>query len=81
MRDTVTCLGEGDLPCGLRVKWPSARELSEAMRLACRIYRDDPGLFSSLQRNAMGRNVDWAQSALQYSSMYDKMINFRESGR
>jgi starch synthase len=81
LRDTVTCLGEGDAPHGIRVKRPAAADLRRALNEACDIYLKDSGLFSTLQENAMGKNVDWAQSALQYYGMYNKMINFEESGR
>jgi starch synthase len=81
LRDTVTCLGEGDAPQGIRVKWPSGRELSHALQESCTLYMNDPGFFSTLRKNAMNRNVDWAQSALQYYGMYKKMINLGERER
>jgi starch synthase len=81
LRDTVTCLGEGDAPEGIRVMWPSAGKLLHAMEEACAIYGQDPGLFAALRKNAMARDVGWAQSALQYYGMYNKLINFRESAR
>lgn len=81
LRDTVTCLGEGDTPQGVRVKLPAPVQLLRAVDEACALYREDPAAFRRLQKNAMDKNVDWTQSALQYYDMYSKMLNSRESER
>ncbi|HQG31681.1 MAG TPA: glycogen synthase GlgA [Deltaproteobacteria bacterium] len=81
LKDTVVALGECEHPYGLRVSRPTTRDLLAAVGEACSIYTDRPELFSSLRDNAMKRNVDWTQSAIQYRTMYDEMINFRESKR
>ncbi len=81
LRDTVTALGEGDLANGLRVFQPTEGDLLNAVQEACTIYKDKPELFAVLRKNAMGENVDWTQSALQYYSMYNKMKDFRERAR
>lgn len=81
LRDTVTALGEGDRPFGLRISLPTARDLLAAVSEACSIYEGQSELFSTLRDNAMQKNVDWTQSAVQYRSMYSEMINFRERKR
>lgn len=81
LKDTVTCIGEGDLPNGLRVNKPTEGALVNTVKEACRIFIDQPELFSAIRKNAMEKNVDWTQSALQYYSMYTKMKNLRERTR
>jgi starch synthase len=81
LKDTVTALGEGDRPYGLRMNQPKVKDLLAVIGEACSIYTSQPELFSTLRDNAMQKNVDWTQSAIQYRSMYTEMINLRESKR
>lgn len=81
LKDTVTALGEGDHPYGLRVNQPTTKDLITAAGQACSIYTDQQAQFSTLRNNAMNQNVDWTQSAIQYRTMYAETINFRESKR
>lgn len=81
LKDTVIAIGEGERPYGLRVKQPTAKDLLAAVEEAYSIYTHQPDLFSTLRDNAMKQNVDWRQSAIRYLSMYDEMLNFRESKR
>ena len=81
LKDTVTALGEGNKPSGLRVKKPTIPDLFEALSLACTLYCEQEGLFSTIRRNAMQKDVSWERSAIQYYSLYAKTINFRERRR
>ncbi|HON39171.1 MAG: glycogen synthase GlgA [Pseudomonadota bacterium] len=81
LKDTVTALGEGDNPTGIRVKSPTATDLLAAVRRACDLYQDPKGLFFAIRENAMQKDVSWRHSAIQYYKLYTKMINFRERRR
>ena len=81
LRDTVTALGEGDSPAGIRVKSPTPADLLAAVRQACDLYRDPKGLLCTTRENAMRKDVSWRHSAIQYYKLYTKMINFRERWR
>jgi starch synthase len=81
LKDTVTALGEGENPTGLRVERPTPSDLLDAVRRACMLFHEQKALFSVIRRNAMQKDVGWRSSAIQYYSLYTKMINFRERKR
>ncbi len=81
LKDTVTALGEGDNPTGVRVKRPTVADLLAAVRRACDLYQDPKGSLSATRGNAMRKDVSWRHSAIQYYNLYAKMINFRERRR
>ncbi len=77
LKDTVLALNESDRPFGLRVAVPDAQTLLETMSQACRIHRDDPGLFNAMISNAMDQDVSWTNPAREYSSIYSNLINLK----
>jgi starch synthase len=81
LRDTVTALGEGETPTGLRVRQPSAEGLLEAVTRACTLFEKDRALFNAMIRNAMGQDVSWTNPARQYSRIYRNLKNFKERSR
>jgi starch synthase len=81
LRDTVTALGEGDSPTGVRVKNPTAADLLDAVRQAYSLYQGPKGRLVATRGNAMRKDVSWRHSAIQYYNLYAKMINFRERRR
>jgi starch synthase len=81
LRDTVTALGEGVKPNGLRVANPSTSALFDTVSQACRIFAEDTGLLNAMIRNAMEKDVGWANPAQQYSLIYHNLKNFKERSR
>ncbi|MEN6472642.1 MAG: glycogen synthase GlgA [Syntrophaceae bacterium] len=81
LADTVTALGEGKKPVGLRVKGIDSYALSETVKESIRIFREDQGLFLRLRKNGMERDVSWSLPARRYLEMYSKQKDFKESAR
>lgn len=81
LRDTVTALGEGDKPNGLRVTYPSTEALLVAVSQACRIFKDERDLLNAMISNAMEQDVSWAIPARQYSLIYRNLNIFKERSR
>jgi len=81
LRDTVTALGEGVKPNGLRVANPSTSALFDTVSQACRILAEDTGLLHAMIRNAMEKDVSWANPASQYSLIYHNLKHFKERSR
>jgi starch synthase len=78
LRDTVTALGEGDKPNGLRMACPSTEALLHAISQACKIFSDEQGLMNAMISNAMEQDVSWAKPAGQYSRIYRNLKIFKE---
>jgi len=81
LADTVTALGEGERPTGLRVKAIDSYALSAALKESMRIFREDQGLFLTLRKNGMAQDVSWSIPARRYLEMYRKQKDFKESAR
>jgi starch synthase len=81
LRDTVTALGEGDKPNGLRVTCPSTEAVLDAVSQACRIFKDERDLLNTMISNAMEQDVSWAIPARQYSLIYRNLNIFKERSR
>ncbi|HQP31815.1 MAG TPA: hypothetical protein PLB81_10850, partial [Deltaproteobacteria bacterium] len=81
LADTVTALGEGNRPVGLRVKAIDSYALSQTLRESIRIFREDRGLFQTLRKNGMEQDVSWSIPARRYLEMYSIQKDFKESDR
>lgn len=81
LADTVTALGEGEGPAGLRVKTIDSYALSAALKESMRIFRKDQRLFLTLRKNGMAQDVSWSIPARRYLEMYRKQKDFKESAR
>lgn len=79
--DTVTAVGEGEQPCGIRVQGVDSYALSAAVRESMRIFKHDQDLLRALRKNAMARDVSWTAPARQYLELYRKPKDFKESTR
>jgi starch synthase len=81
LKDTVTALGEGDKPYGLRVTSPGREALLDIISKACMIYSQDKVLLNTLRKNAMDKDVSWTGPAKEYSRIYCKLKDFKERSR
>jgi len=79
--DTVSALGEGEKPAGLRVKGIDSYALSATVKESIRIFREDTELLLTLRKNGMGQDVSWSTPARRYLEMYRKQKDFKESAR
>ena len=81
LADTVTALGEGERPTGLRVKGIDSYALSATVKESIRIFKEDKDLFLTLRKNGMEQDVSWSIPARRYLDMYHNQKDFKESAR
>ncbi len=81
LRDTVTALGEGERPNGLRVAYPSTGALIDAASQACSLFSAGNGTLNAMISNAMEQDVSWAKPAQEYSIIYRNLKDFKERSR
>jgi len=81
LKDTVTAMGEGDKPTGLRVHYPSTQAVIDAISQACRLYASEKGTLNAVISNAMEQDVSWVKPAREYSLIYRNLKDFKERSR
>jgi starch synthase len=81
LKDTVTALGEGDAPCGLRIVSPKIDAILESIGLACRIYTRKGKFLEAMRKNAMDKDVSWTVPAKEYFRIYCNLKDFKERSR
>ncbi|BDU76607.1 glycogen synthase GlgA [Mesoterricola sediminis] len=59
---------------GFVFKEASSWILGETIGRACRLYREDPKAWASVQRHAMTRNFSWKASAQEYLDLYASLL-------
>ena len=81
LKDTISALGEGEAPDGLRIVSPKIDTLIETVGLACKIYTQQAGLYCAMRKNAMDKDVSWTVPAKEYSRIYCNLKDFKERSR
>ena len=81
LKDTISALGEGEAPYGLRLVSPKINALIETVGLACNIYTQQTGLYLAMRKNAMDKDVSWTVPAKEYSRIYCNLKDFKERSR
>lgn len=55
----------------------SSHELEKKLRVALKMWKDEPKRFSGMQQAAMRRDFTWKKSAQKYLSIYERLVDSR----
>jgi starch synthase len=76
LADTVTAVGEGDRPNGIRVTFPDNDSLIGATGYAIDLYGKNKPYLEEMIKNSMKADVSWDSPAKKYFKLYNEIKGF-----
>ncbi|MEA2102759.1 MAG: glycogen synthase GlgA [Thermodesulfobacteriota bacterium] len=70
LRDTITAIGEGKDPCGIRISEPGHDALLKAVKTAHALYTSQQSLMKEMILSSMRKDFRWEIPAKKYLKLY-----------